>query len=126
MHIHRKQKSQIEVHNKNMSNRRIENNRVKNCKIFGATVSTLPESHFEVQEIFCDNTKTVGTNFMLGGEVKQVCERSKQRWGSGGLPQGNSSTTTPFRSLENAPFFESLPLKEVKDHTTDRSLSRKF
>ena len=36
--------------------------------------------------------------------------------GSRGLPTERSFTTTPFRSLENAPFFESLPLKEPKDY----------
>ena len=42
-------------------------------------------------------------------------ERSEQKLGSGGLPPGKSFLTTPFRSLENAPFLENLPLKEAQD-----------
>ena len=44
------------------------------------------------------------------------CERCKQKWGSRGLPPGKNFMTTPFRSLENAPFLESVLLTEAKDH----------
>ena len=40
----------------------------------------------------------------------------RARTGSGGLPPGKFFMTTPFRSLENAPFLENVPLTEAKDH----------
>ena len=52
--------------------------------------------------------KLVGTNFLLGRELKQ-------KLGSEGLRPGIFFRTTPFRSLENA-LLEKLPLKEAKDH----------
>ena len=33
-----------------------------------------------------------------------------------GLPPGKFPMNTPFRSLENAPFLENVPLTEAKDH----------
>ena len=33
-----------------------------------------------------------------------------------GLAPGKFSMTTSFRSLENAPFMENVPLTEAKDH----------
>ena len=50
------------------------------------------------------------------GGAERRCERSEQKWGSGGLPPGKFLMTTPFRSLENAPFLENVPLTEAKDH----------
>ena len=46
----------------------------------------------------------------IGGLKLGESEASK----NGGL--GKFFMTTPFRSLENAPFLEILPLKEAKDH----------
>ena len=42
-----------------------------------------------------------------------MCEEG---WGSGGLPLEQFFMTTPFRSLENAPFLENVPSREAKDH----------
>ena len=62
--------------------------------------------------------------FHIGGaEIR--CERSEQKWGSGGLPPRKFFMTTPFRSLENAPFLENVPLAEAKI-TTNESLSLKI
>ena len=49
-------------------------------------------------------------------------KRAKQ--GVRGLALGEIFMTTPLRSLENAPFFENLHLKEAMI-TTDETLSRK-
>ena len=43
-------------------------------------------------------------------------ERGEEKWGSGGLPLGKFFMTTPFGSLENAPFLENVLLTEAKDH----------
>ena len=49
-----------------------------------------------------------------GAETRR--ERSELKRGSGGLPPGKFFMTTPFRSLENAPFSENLLLTEAKNH----------
>ena len=48
--------------------------------------------------------------------AERRCERSEEKWGSGGLPPGKLFMTTPFKLLENAPFLENVPLTEAKDH----------
>ena len=52
--------------------------------------------------------------FILGAETRS--ERSEEKWGSGDLPPGKFFMTTPFRSLENAPFLENVLLTEAKYH----------
>ena len=47
--------------------------------------------------------------FILGG-AEARCERRESNGGPGGLPPGKILMITPFRSLENAPFLENLPL----------------
>ena len=45
-------------------------------------------------------------------EAETKCERSEQSWGSGGLPPGKILVATPFRLLENAPFWRIYHLKK--------------
>ena len=52
----------------------------------------------------------------IGGGAQAKFERSEQKRGSGGLLPGKFFMTTSFRSLENAPFLENVPLTEAKDH----------
>ena len=58
--------------------------------------------------------------FILGGGLKrgasEVSKKGGLGFGLGGLPLGKFFMTTPFRSLENAPFLENMPLTEAKDH----------
>ena len=51
----------------------------------------------------------------IGGGAEMRCKRSEQERGSGGLSLGKFFTTTPFRWLENAPFFENVLLTEAKE-----------
>ena len=60
-------------------------------------------------------SRPVGTKFIFGGGAETECKRSEQKQGSGGLLPGKFFITMPFRSLENAPFLENLPLTEAKD-----------
>ena len=53
-------------------------------------------------------------NSYWGAET--ISERSEKELGSGGKPPGKFFMTTPFRSLENAPFLENVLLTEAKDH----------
>ena len=50
------------------------------------------------------------------GEAETRSERGEQKWESGGLPPGKFFMTTPFTSLENAPFLMNVLLTEAKDH----------
>ena len=49
------------------------------------------------------------------GGAERRCVRSEKKWGSGGLPPGKFSMTTPFRSLESAPSLENVLLTEAKE-----------
>ena len=44
----------------------------------------------------------------VGGEAEARCTRREENWGSGGLPPGKFSVTTPFRSLQNAHILKNL------------------
>ena len=50
----------------------------------------------------------------IGGLKQEESEASKN--GGPGLAPGKIFTTTPSRSLENAPFLENVLLTEAKDH----------
>ena len=44
------------------------------------------------------------------GDADTKCERSEQEWGQG-LAPGKIFATTPFRSLENAPFCKEVAIE---------------
>ena len=50
------------------------------------------------------------------GGAEMRYERSEEKRGFGGLPPGKFFMTTPFRSLENAPFLENVLSTEAEDH----------
>ena len=52
----------------------------------------------------------------IGGGAEKRSERCEQRRGSVGLPPGKFFMTTPFRSLEKAPFLQNALLTDAKDH----------
>ena len=59
--------------------------------------------------------RPVGTKFILG-ELKRGASEASKNGGPGGLPLRKFFMTTPFRSLENAPFLENVPLTEATDY----------
>ena len=48
-----------------------------------------------------------------GGGTKRGASKASKNGGPG---PGKFLMNTPFRSLENAPFLENMPLTEAKDH----------
>ena len=48
--------------------------------------------------------------------LKREASEASKNGGPGGLPPRKFFMTTPFRSLENAPFLEKVLLTEAKDH----------
>ena len=72
--------------------------------------------HIYCLSVYCD--RPVGTNFILGGLKRDASEARK----NGGPVREKFFMTTPFRSLENAPFLEMTDEKI----TTNESLSLKI
>ena len=52
---------------------------------------------------------------IFGGGLKRGASEAT-KMGVRGLAPGKFFMTTPFKSLENAPFLEDVPLTEAKDH----------
>ena len=59
--------------------------------------------------------RPVGTKFILEGGLKRGVSEASKHGGPGRAP-GKCLMATPFRSLENASFLETVPLTEAKDH----------
>ena len=63
-----------------------------------------------------DNPLQARHNEIHSKGMKRDASEARKYGGPGACPRGKFFMTTPFRSLENAPFLENLPLTEAKHH----------